>query len=85
MQRAVVSCRYPERVHQVPPRRGWGGWKVHDTAVVAAVGLACVLAVGAVLIPIIAPHIFDSTIQGAGAGIHQLRAVSGLRRRTIPL
>lgn len=50
-------------------RREWsiGGWKAHDIAVAAAVGVSCALAVGAVLTPIVAPHVFDGTIQGGGS------------------
>jgi hypothetical protein len=64
---AMSSAEAYEMVRRVPLRRTeWnvGGWKTHDLAVAAAIGLSCALAVGAVLTPIVAPHVFDGTIQG---------------------
>ena len=60
-----------EMVQQVPLRKKeWrvGGLKAHDVAVAVAIGLSCALAVGAVIVPIVAPHVFDGTIQGMGGG-----------------
>lgn len=79
--REVSSPRGQAEVRRGPQRRrAWtvGGWKMHDVAVAVAVGLSCALAVSAVLVPIIAPHVFDGTIQGTG-GVKS--AAAGARER----
>ena len=80
---AVSNAEAYQMVQQVPLRKNeWtvGGWKAHDVAVAAAIGLSCALAVGAVITPIVAPHVFDGTIQGMGGGGKSAAMVARERR-----